>query len=372
MAPISVVHVINGGEGVGGAERMLCRILHAADRRRFQHTVVTILECIHLKAETLAAGARFISLDLGIAALAPRRLLPAVPRLLSVPRADLFVGWLNYGGVLASILATARGNVPYILNFRSTPTASDLRRPIMRAMRVSSSRAAVRLANAYAAVARLEEAGFGEVQFIANGFSPKEFQRNVERGREFRRQHAIPLDAFLFGHVGRFTPLKNQTGLLRGAVQALAIEQGAHIVFVGRGTAAALAEHLPTGTIASRIHIVDEIERPQDAYSAFDAYVHNSDWEGFPNVVAEAMLQSLPIVCSDAGESRSIVGPNNLVVPTGRDDVLAEAMLELLRMPVQDRLALGAANRVRISELYSLDRVVAEFEQHFLEASGTK
>ncbi len=370
MPPISILHVINGGIGVGGAERMLCRIVQRAESARFEHTVLTILPCLHLESEMRAAGVRFVSLDVRRRGLSLPGLLAIAPRLAGTERVNLYVGWLNYGGVLASLLGLAPRRTPVVLNFRSTPTPEDLRRPIMRAMRALAPRAARRLANSRGAVERLEAAGFGRVDFLANGFSPEEFQRDAARGAAFRVAHGIPLDAFVFGHVGRFHPIKNQAGILRAAAEVLRQHDTAHVALVGRALRNELAAHVPPGDLARRVHLLDGVEEPQDAYSSFDAYVHNSDFEGFPNVVAEAMLESLPIVCSDAGESRAIVGPDNRVVPPQRDDLLAAAMLEVVRLPTDARLTLGASNRARVAERYSVERSVREFEQHFADAAG--
>jgi len=369
MAPISVVHVINGGIGVGGAERMLSRIVHCADRSRFRHSVVTILPCEHLEAEMRSAGATFISLGVAEGARPAPRVLTALPKLLRLPPANLFVGWLNYGGVLASLLGSARG-VPVVLNFRSTPTPADLRRPVMRALRVLAPRAATRLANSHTAQSCLEAAGFGRVGFIANGFSSDEFCRDRDRGLAFRAAHGIPCDAFLFGHVARFHPVKNQAGLLRAAEVVLGTAPQAHMVFVGRAVPSALQPLLQTTGSSGRVHLLEGVDEPQEVYSALDAYVHNSDFEGFPNVIAEAMLHELPIVCSDAGESRVIVGEDNLVVPPRRDDLLAAAMSEVLGMSAAARATLGAANRERVSSLYSAERVVAKFEALLSTAVG--
>jgi glycosyltransferase involved in cell wall biosynthesis len=371
MALISIVHVINGGPGVGGAERMLSRIVGASDRARFEHTVLTILPCQYLESEMHRAGVRCLSLDVDAGVRLPARLLAVAPRLLGLRRASLFVGWLNYGNVLASLLGAGLGGVPVVLNFRGTYRPSDLRRPVTRAARILAPRAARRLANSQAAVRTLRTNGFGQIDFIANGFSLSEFRGVPALGNAFRREHGIPPDAFLFGHVGRFHPMKDQANLLRAAQRVLEADARIHIVLVGRGMTTSLAQHRPTGPLARRVHLVESTDRPQEVYSALDAYVHSSGWgEGFPNVIAEAMLHTLPIICTDVAESRAIVGAGNRVVPPGRHDLLAAAMLDVFRMPPEARKTLGASNRARIASLYSIDGCVREFERHFLEAIG--
>jgi len=371
MAPLSIVHVVNGGIGVGGAERMLSRIVRGADRTRFQHSVLTILPCQYLQSEMQGAGAPFVSLDVERGARVAPLLLARSLRLRKLPSAQLFVGWLNYGNVFASILGAAHGGVPVVLNFRGTYSESDLRRPVMRVMRALAPRAARRLANSRAALGTLEAAGFGHVDFIANGFSPEEFHRDPAGGAAARAKHGIPAEAIVFGHVGRFHPMKNQAGLVHAAQQVLEADPGVHLMLVGRGMTTSLKAQLSTSELSSRVHLIEGVDDPRAVYSAMDVYVHSSSWgEGFPNVIAEAMLHDLPVVCTDVAESRSIAGTGNLVVPPCDEPQLAAAMLQTLRMTEEERVALGAANRARIASVYSAERVVREFETHFSNATG--
>lgn len=369
MQPLTIVHVINGGIGVGGAERMLMRILRAADPSSRRHVVVSILPCDYLDAEMRGGGQTFISL--GVRARRGRlgEAIRAAARLRGVPAADLVVGWLSYGNVLGALLAGAR-RVPFVMNFRGTYRASDLARPVMRATRVLAPRAQARIANSRAAVASLEEAGFGPVAFVPNGFASDEFCPDPALGAVFRRAHGIPAEAFLFGHVGRFHPMKNQAGLVRAALRVLEADDRAHVALVGRGVADELGGLLGPEPASRRVHLLDGMADPRGAYAAFDAYVHNSSWgEGFPNVIAEAMLHAVPIVCSDVAESRAIVGEQNEVVSPGDEEALGAAMMRVLRMPGATRSELGRANRNRIATEFGIARVTSEFDAHFVRAA---
>ena len=68
--------------------------------------------------------------------------------------------------------------------------------------------------------------------------------------------------------------------------------------------------------------------------AAASLYVMSSDYEGFPNALAEAMASGLPVISTDfpSGVAHEIIedGKNGYVVPLGDEEKLAEAMKKIL------------------------------------------
>jgi glycosyltransferase involved in cell wall biosynthesis len=87
-------------------------------------------------------------------------------------------------------------------------------------------------------------------------------------------------------------------------------------------------------------------------------FVLSSRWEGFGNVLVEAMACGTPVLSTDCPSGpaeildRGRVGP---LVPVGNVSALAAAMEHALRVSPD-----GVALRARASE-YSLDRAVARY-----------
>ncbi|AJC19960.1 glycosyltransferase [Pandoraea pulmonicola] len=102
---------------------------------------------------------------------------------------------------------------------------------------------------------------------------------------------------------------------------------------------------------------------------AADVYAMSSAWEGLPLVIGEAMACGLPVVSTDCGGVRELLGPDdgNTLVPVGDARALGDALLhrlQQLRLPRDADNALdatGAANRERIVTHYSLDAVVTRW-----------
>ncbi|MHB9020069.1 MAG: glycosyltransferase, partial [Minisyncoccota bacterium] len=89
--------------------------------------------------------------------------------------------------------------------------------------------------------------------------------------------------------------------------------------------------------------------------SALDLCVLSSTGEGFPNAIAESMACGTPVVATDVGDAREIVGDTGRIVAPGRPEALADAMLEVARRGGSR----SAAARERIASRYSIGRMIS-------------
>ncbi len=83
---------------------------------------------------------------------------------------------------------------------------------------------------------------------------------------------------------------------------------------------------------------------------AADGFVLGSAWEGMPLAVGEAMAMEKPVVATDVGGVRELVGDAGVLVSAKDSRALADAMIALMEMPADDRRKLGEAARVRIKQ----------------------
>jgi glycosyltransferase involved in cell wall biosynthesis len=87
-------------------------------------------------------------------------------------------------------------------------------------------------------------------------------------------------------------------------------------------------------------------------------FVHPSLSEGSSNAVLEAMAAGVPVVASDVGGMRELLGETGVIVPPGDEERLRDAISWLLDGPV-DRQRMGEAARLRAREHFSEDAVIA-------------
>jgi len=85
-----------------------------------------------------------------------------------------------------------------------------------------------------------------------------------------------------------------------------------------------------------------------------------------PRLLAEAMLSGRPVVATDTGAAREVVGPTGLLVPVEDPRALAAACAALLGDP-ERRSRLGNAGRLRAQELYAVEPAATAFRGLYLE-----
>lgn len=350
MEPPVILHVITG-LNAGGAEMMLARLVRGS--RAFRHVVVSLTGEGTIGPGLRLDGIEVVALDLrpGLSALAG---LPRLIRLIRRLRPALVQTWLYHADLLGTVAAFLAGNRRVVWNLRcSDMDRQRYGRLVAVLARLSAFPRAV-LANSRAGRDWHESQGYRPRRWevIDNGIDTGRFHPDPEARARWRRQLGIGEQTVLVGMVARVDLMKDHAAFLAVATRISALRPDVAFVVAGRGT-----EALPAGAIR-----LGEIDDVAGLYAALDIAVLSSRFgEGFPNVVAEAMACGLPVVVSDSGDARRIVDDTGVVVPTGNETALEQAILSLVTAPSQ-RLALGAAARRRIERDYDLARAIAAFE----------
>jgi glycosyltransferase involved in cell wall biosynthesis len=171
---------------------------------------------------------------------------------------------------------------------------------------------------------------------IPNGFDCELFRRNEVAARDFRRSLTLRPGTKLVGIVARIDPIKDHAFFLDAAAELgrLAPELPVAFVCVGGGAAPlvdTLRERARALGLSGRVHWVDDRRDLPAIYSALDVATLTSKGEGFPNVVAEAMLCGTPCVTTDVGDARLIVGSHGAIVRSRDSAELARAWRDELR-----------------------------------------
>ena len=89
-----------------------------------------------------------------------------------------------------------------------------------------------------------------------------------------------------------------------------------------------------------------------------------------PLAVGEAMAMEKPVVATDVGGVRELVGGCGVIVPARNAAALAEAMLGVMRRSQQEREAMGRVARERILKHFSMDRKAEEWEAVYRSVAG--
>ncbi|MEG3174059.1 glycosyltransferase family 4 protein [Sphingomonas sp. ZB1N12] len=94
------------------------------------------------------------------------------------------------------------------------------------------------------------------------------------------------------------------------------------------------------------------------------AYVQPSDVEGLSPVILESSFLGAPVICSDIEQNKYILGDTGIYFRQGDVDHLNQVLREAIADPAWLRER-GAAQRARIAERFSWDKVVANHVEIF-------
>lgn len=98
-------------------------------------------------------------------------------------------------------------------------------------------------------------------------------------------------------------------------------------------------------------------------YGAADFLCLPSIYEGFPNVVCEAMSCGLPIICSNVCDNPSIVadGINGFLFDPNNPSDIATSIEKLLKLSLLQRQQMGLENRRKIEDICSQETFIAKY-----------
>jgi glycosyltransferase involved in cell wall biosynthesis len=359
---------------MGGAERMLSRLVVASQRRGMEHCVISLKDRGSYGDDIISSGARVHELkqNPSISALA------AIPRLTSLLRQekpDVLMTWLYH----ADLLGTAAGflaNVPRLywnlrcsdMDFSSYSWSTGL---LVKILAASSKRPDAIVANSNAGRKVHQKLGYRPRTWleIPNGFDLEQLLPSPTARGKLYAELNIPGDALVVGNVARLDPMKDHATLLDAFAQVARTNLNAHFVLAGLNVTAktpAIARAGALPELAGRIHALGIRSDVPDLLPAFDLYVQSSAFgEGFPNVVGEAMACGVPAVVTDVGDAAAIVDDTSRIVAPGNAVDLAKAISDFLNQAPESRRKAGQDARERIALNYRLEDIVATYEALF-------
>ncbi|WEX75609.1 glycosyltransferase family 4 protein [Sinorhizobium numidicum] len=344
------------GLGAGGAEKIVNLLAH---HRMAQGDTVHVLAVNADSPESYFPYDSAIKVE-ALGGSTPRipRVAQAAQRLLKLRRRlrklepDLVISFLTKVNVLVG-LATRGLNSPIIMsernNFRSQET-----HPLWRLAQPVAVRGAASLvmqtSDAYQS---LPERLRAKAQIIPNPVAlprdcvriPGDGTRVVAVGR-LEKQKGFDLLLEAFRHVAQSVPAAKLTifgdGPQRGALERQARELG----------------------IDDNVEMPGITTSPVDWIGAGDIFVLSSRFEGFPNVLLEAMTAGLASIAFDCpwGPSEILSSPDTgLLVPAGNVEQLGEAIRSLLTDPVL-RNKLATSGAIAASKRYATSSILEQWD----------
>jgi glycosyltransferase involved in cell wall biosynthesis len=376
---IRVVHVITGLH-VGGAERMLWKLLAYSDHTRFDMRVLCLLGDGRIGDEIRALGIPVTCLDIQSAPGAFKA-LGKLRRWLREASPDILQGWMYHGNLtawFARLLIDSR--TPLVWGVRQSLYNLAWEKPatarVIKFCAFISKAVTKILYNSETARGHHEGIGYASQhgESIPNGFDTEVFSPDATARSDLRHELGLESEVPIVGMIARYDPMKGHSNFLAAAALLAGQHADVHFVLVGRGVEVdnpVFAQAARSTPLVGRVHLLGERQDISAITAGLDVAVTPSVSEGFANAIGEAMSCGIACVVTDVGDSAKVVGDCGRVVAAGNPAALAWAISDLLRMPVKKRLELGLLARQRVIDEFSISAVAARYETLYESLVGS-
>lgn len=307
--PLRVLQINSGSRNFGGVSSLLYNVYSHIDRDRVQFDFLTpyfTTYGVH-RDDIEAMGGRIYELGIDGNKLARKaRLYPEIKGFLAAhPYRVVHINSGNFLFDLAAARAVRDAGVENIIVHSHSiedPGSSAAKKAAVRLLkpvleRYLTARCACSMEAAkYLFVPGAVEAG--GVTIVRNGIEVEKFRYDESVRAEVRRELGI-VDKHVVGHVGRFSPGKNQKYLVDVLARLARRDPAAVLVLLGDGEEMErVRQRAEAQGVADRVLFLGTRTDIERYYQAFDAFVFPSVWEGLGMVLVEAQVSGLRCVAS--------------------------------------------------------------------------
>ncbi len=332
----------------GGAEGQLAQLAVRLDRVRFEPRVYVLsnacepwgpwIEHRHIPCTTIA----------GPSLKRVRRLARAFAR----DRIDLVHSWLYVANPLAAVAARLT-RTPLITAARNCKVHGRLSQLANGVAFRMSRQIVANSADVAEFIVRSYGAPRERISIVPNGIDTDKFRPHPERS----------LERPLIVTAGRLVEQKNHALFLRAARVLRERLPHAWFAIAGEGPLRAELEGLAFSLgLQGVVEFLGERDDLEFVLPRAHVFWLTSRWEGMPNVLLEAMACGLPVVATDVGGCRELLGgsPAGVVVPP---DSVADFVENTVRWLLSDEAFSAAAREARRrAEEFGMERMVARME----------
>lgn len=358
----------------GGAQKQVVELARQLVRHGHEAAIYTLNEDVPRAPELEGSGVELVvdqkrwKLDPAVL----RRLRAKIVRW----RPDIVHGFLFDGDIYARLAALGTGT-PVLNSERSDnytisriqKLAHRLTKPLVDGV-VANSRSGSRFAQALYGYAP------GQMHVVWNGLRIEEFERRGESAADYKRELFGPGEHKVACLVGAIKPAKDYPLALETARALVESDPAWRVLFIGDQLAKkvnyGVGRDSDSGDYKAmvmaryeRIGHHDRIrfagERP-DAPAIVkqcDVLFMTSRWEGFPNVVLEAMVLGVPVVSTEYSDIRDILPRPQQVVASRSPRELAQAIVAAHA----DREAIAAEQRRWVNAHAGIETITRELER---------
>jgi glycosyltransferase involved in cell wall biosynthesis len=358
---VKLVHVITSMER-GGAQSMLVKLVDELENKGVYHQEIVVItgSCQY----KFKSNINIYFLDMSINRFFIRDFIK-FRKLIKTLSPDLIQSWMYHANFLSFFSGLKKKKV--IFNIRHSLNDANNEKKITKVLiNIGSYLSNFVFKTVYCSKVSMEQhqkIGYSKTSstYIPNGFDYKRFSPSVKYRELYRKKLSISDDAFVFGSIARFHPMKNHIGLIK---EFSLLRNDSILLLIGEGVI-----NKEVKSLILDLKIKDKVillTRKEDIYKwihVIDSLVIPSLWgEAFPNILGEAMSAEIPCIVSNIGDCSLILGDCGINI----EKSICNSMRQMLDFSIEDRKKLGVAARYRIIKNYSISNSTNKYSSLYM------
>lgn len=356
--------------GFGGAERMLARLLLAKPELNDKRIVVVLRNTDILGKQLRSSG--FTVHELGMKSYGdiPRIFFQLIKIIRSF-HPDIVQTWMYHADFLGGLAARITGYKNIIWGIRRTSVSFSDNGGTWIVMKLCAllSRWLPKKIISVAEAGRQAhiKAGYdaSRIRVIPNGFDFSNLIATEDQRNALRNECKVLEDELLIGCLGRFHHAKGQDIFVKSAAIVAKNNPKARFLMVGENCDAhnfKLNSWINEHNLQDNFVLLGERLDVPACLAAMDIFCMPSRTEGFPNSLGEAMALGLPCVATEVGDTKFLVGDTAVLVPAHDKEALAQGLLNVIGLPVNQRNQMGINAKARVMAEFSIEKACERFE----------
>lgn len=372
-----VIHIIIG-LNKGGAEGALLRLIQSSASPDIENRVISLTSKGEIGEALEIMGCDVRALNMSSALTFPYVFIKLCNEI-KLFNPDIVQTWMYHADFFGGIAARLLGIKKIIWNVRTTDISFN-KNYLTKVIRYLCSKISYIIPSkivyvAYKGMQLHEELGYQNKNslVISNGYVINKYQVDSESRLLIRHSLGIKDNEDIIGFIGRFHPTKGVENFIKSAKILIKYKPGIKFLMVGKGMDSRngkLISLIEQEGILNKFILVGESKNIITELLAIDIFVLSSKTEGFPNVLAEAMLMRLPCVSTDVGDASMILNNLGIIVPPEDSIELSIGIKKLLDLSKLEREEIGMLSSTRISDNFSIVNFSESYLKIYNELAG--
>lgn len=365
-----IVHIIIG-LNVGGAELMLKRlVLNSKSLDGYKHEIISLTDLGVVGKDLKHAGVQVYTLGMNnIFSLLS--IFLSLRSLLKKIQPDVVQTWMYHADFIGGITAKSLGIKKIIWGIRTTDVSQGGSKLtiILRSIcaKLSYSVPTDIVCAAHVSKDLHIKVGYDakKMHVIPNGFELNKLVATEEDRNRIRQEFNIPRDAVVIGSIGRFNIVKNQKIFIETAKHLVSLYPNLVFMLVGRDNTPEnieLMSWLNENHLADNFRLLGQRSDIPACFKAMNLFCLHSKTEGFPNVLAEAILSNTLCLSTNVGDVKYLL-QEDFIVSENTSLSLAEKIKYILNLNLEDVELIKKHQNYRIVSHYSMVVCIENFHK---------